>query len=148
MQSFVYDIATSLRSAGTNVAIVSGLKIQDLVRPKKVNTSENSVIYKIPCSGPCSKSYVGETGRGLKTRLQEHKRDVRNHNVSNAMVLHIEKCHNLPAWDSATVMKKGMSKPIRRAMEAAYILLEDTVNIKPGFCSWSRIGAKMVLKNK
>ena len=64
------------------------------------------------------------------------------------MVLHIEKCHHLPAWDSATVMEKGMPKPIRRAMEAAYILLEDTVNIKPGFYSWSRIGAKMVLKNK
>ena len=47
-----------------------------------------------------------ETGRGLNTRLKEHKRDVRNHNRSNAIVLHIEKCQNLPDWNSAHVIEK------------------------------------------
>ena len=74
--------------------VVSGMKIENLSRQKTKMSENNSVVYKIPCSGPCKKSYVGETGRGLKTRLNEHKRDVRNHNTSNAMVLHLENVNN------------------------------------------------------
>ena len=140
------SIAACLRAAGTNVAIVSGKKIDNLVRPKISKSRSDSVVYKIPCSGSCNKSYVGETGRGLTTRLKEHKRDVRNHNTSNAMVLHMEKCHNLPAWDRAHAIEEGMTKSIRKAMEAAHILLDDTLNSKPGFFTWSKSGAKLALK--
>ena len=103
-------------------------------------------MYKIPCSGACNKSYIGETGRGLETTLREHKRDVRNHNRSNAMVLHIETCETLPNWNQAEVIEKGMSKSIRKALEAAHISLENTVNEKPGFFTWAKSGAKMALK--
>ena len=142
------EIATSLQASGINVAIVSGFKVRDLACSKIATTASNSVIYRIPCSGPCSKSYVGETGRGLKTRLQEHRRDVRNHNVSNAMVLHLEHCQNLSAWDKATVIEANLSKPIRKAMEAAYIMMEDTMNVKPGFYTWSRHSAKIAMKKR
>ena len=32
-------------------------------------------IYDVPCKG-CSQTYIGETGRLLKTRLAEHKAEV------------------------------------------------------------------------
>ena len=62
------------------------------------------------------------------------------------MVLHIEQCQKLPAWGSAHVIEEGMSKSIRKAMEAAHILLDDTLNSKPGFFTWAKSGAKIVLK--
>ena len=100
---------------------MSGFKVRDLARLQITSTARKSVTYRISCSGPCSKSYVGETGRGLETRLQEHKRDVRSHNVSNAMMLTLEHRQNLPAWDKAiTVIEDNMCKPIRKAMDAAY----------------------------
>ena len=127
---------------------MSGRKIGNLTRPKPENAESDSIVYKIPCSGPCNKSYIGETGRGLKTRLQEHKRDVRDHNRSNALVLHIEKCQHLPAWGRAEVIEKGMTKSVRKAVEAAHIGLQDTVNERPGFFTWAKSGAKIALQKK
>jgi predicted GIY-YIG superfamily endonuclease len=46
-----------------------------LVRPES-DRPKTDVIYKIPCE--CGKSYIGETGRTLETRLKEHKRNVSN----------------------------------------------------------------------
>ena len=138
-------IANKLRAAGSNVAIVSGKKIANLTRSNLEKPESDSVVYKIPCSGPCRKAYIGETGRGLETRLKEHKRDVRNHNRSNALVLHLEKCENLPAWEKAFVIEHDMSKSIRKAMEAAHIMMEDTMNEKPGFFTWAKTGAKCAL---
>ena len=138
-------IAGCLRSAGSNVTIVAGQKIENLIRPHSTKSSSKSVVYKIPCSGACNKSYVGETGRGLITRINEHKRDVRNHNKSNAIVLHIEECKKLPDWGKALVIEEGMSKSVRKAMEAAHILLDDTLNSKPGFFTWSKSAARIVL---
>ena len=97
--------------------------------------------------GSCNKSYIGETGSGLDTRLKEHKRDVRNHNRQNALVLHLEKCQNLPAWDRAHVSEEGIPNSIRKAMKAADIIFEETLNEKPGFFTWAKYGARMALKN-
>ena len=58
-----------------------------------------------PCGG-CRKKYVGETGRGLKTRVAEHKRDVMEHRVSNAMVLHVEESNHLPRWEGASILQE------------------------------------------
>ena len=62
------------------------------------------------------------------------------------MVVHIEACQKLPDWGKAEVIEKGMPKSIRKAMEAAHILLDNTLNSKPGFFTWSTIAARIVLE--
>ena len=72
---------------------------------KNHSSEENSVVYEIPCKG-CYKTYVGETGRGLDIRLKEQRSDIKFHRVSNAIVLHIDKCNHLPDCDRARILEK------------------------------------------
>ena len=50
------------------------------ILPKAKDSVERSsrpgVVYQIPCRD-CTGIYIGETGRAYKTRLAEHKRDLR-----------------------------------------------------------------------
>ena len=139
-------IAQNLESAGMKVAIGTGRTSGDILKRKNEPRSENtnSVVYQIPC-GVCHKKYVGETGRGLKTRLAEHKRDVREHRMSNAMVLHMEESDHLPRWEGASVLRQCENKQMRRAVEAAHIRLDETTNTRTGFYTLAKCTAKLIL---
>ena len=97
-------------------------------------------MYNVPC-GACNKSYIGETGRGLQTRLSEHKRDIRNHMEYSAFVVHAEKTSHLPNWGAASVLAVCGNKARRKATEAAYIAVNDTINIRAGFMKWAKLAA-------
>ncbi len=45
------------------------------------------VIYQIPCSG-CDKTYTGQTGRILGTKLKEHRGSFRRHDTNSCVALH------------------------------------------------------------
>ena len=109
-------------------------------------TEKKSVVYQIPC-GSCTKSYIGETGRGLVTRLKEHKRDLKNHADHSAFVIHAEKSHHLPNWDGAKILTSCKNKDIRKATEAAYITMNDTINIRVGSMKWAEPGAAYTVKH-
>ena len=64
-----HDITTAMRPHSTLRSLLVNLK--DKCKPEE----QSEVIYQIPCKN-CSKSYIGETGRLLKTRLDEHKAEV------------------------------------------------------------------------
>ena len=55
------------------------------ILPKAKDSVERSsrpgVVYQIPCRD-CTGIYIGETGRAYKTRLAEHKRDLRPENLA------------------------------------------------------------------
>ena len=130
-------ISKTLEKAGVNVAVNSGTKIKEMVDRKTPKTSGSdvppkSVIYEIPCGG-CNQSYVGETGRGVETRLKEHKSDVKFHRTSNAIVLHIEKCNHLPDWKNTRILERNLKKQTRKILEAAHISARDTLNSRVGF---------------
>ena len=114
------------------ITTATGTKIADLVKMKRPkHTQPCSVVYKIPCGG-CDTAYYGETGRGLRTRVNEHKNDFRHHRLSNAMVVHSEKEGHLPRWKDATIIHQGLTKSKRKAMEAAIIATSPNINTKPG----------------
>lgn len=63
---------------GVNVAIKPIRTIKSVVRNIKdviPFNKKTDCIYEIPC-GSCEKTYVGETGREIETRLKEHKTEV------------------------------------------------------------------------
>ena len=65
---------------------------------KKKQENTNSMVYKVPCGG-CYKVYIGETYRGLKKRLSEHKADIRCHKPKSSFVMHIDNKQHLPGWE-------------------------------------------------
>jgi hypothetical protein len=47
----------------------------DLIMKKKRTPEkiyQKNVVYKIPCKEPCPVSYIGQTGKSLKTRIKQH----------------------------------------------------------------------------
>ena len=127
------DIAEGLKQAGIKIVEKSGIKIGDIVKNKERKTNnENSIVYKIPCGG-CSKSYIGETYRGLKTRLSEHKRDFRNYRLTNSMVVHAEQENHLPKWEDAEAIMTGLSKTHRKIFESVFIEKFSCTNHRGGF---------------
>ena len=130
-------IARALEKAEMKVTTTSGTKIKEMIERRPKNATDHdaapkSVVYEIPCGG-CDKSYVGETGRGVETRLKEHKSDVKFHRTSNAIVLHIDECHHLPEWTGVRVLEKGVKKRTRKILEAAHIASKNTLNSRNGF---------------
>ena len=129
--SKTHEIARVLKSAGIRVMERTGSKISELIKGNKIGKSDSSIVYKVPCGG-CTKAYVGETYRGLKTRISEHKRDVRNHKTASSFVIHIEEEQHLPEWNRAEIMWSGREKSRRKIMESAAIETVPNINCKRG----------------
>ena len=109
-----------------------------LVHPKdkqdKMDTC--NVVYRIDCQN-CSNSYVGETGRKLKTRIGEHKKDVETHtsktltragkNLSqselhkSAIMDHVARHNHVIDWDSPSILDKESTQRTRQIREAIRI---------------------------
>ena len=139
-------IAKQLETSGFKVAFSSGKKVGDmLTRHELRKTEDKSLVYKIPCRS-CEKSYIGETGRGLETRLKEHKRDMRNSADHSALVIHAQKTNHLPNWGGAGILALCKNRENRKATEAAYIAMNETINIRVGSMKWAKSAAMYSLK--
>ena len=134
-------IANELEKTGFKVAFASGKKVGDVVKKTTADKSQDkSIVYKVPC-GVCNKSYIGETGRGLETRLKEHKRDLKNNMEHSAFVVHALNTSHLPNWGGAGILTSCRSKENRKATEAAHIAMNETINIRAGFMKWAKAAA-------
>ena len=91
------------------------------IRPKRDPHDTKGVIYQIPCLD-CDRSYIGETGRTLKTRLTEHRRNCRNGDVQRSGVAQhsIEDDYQID-WKESVVIDREMNLYRRRVKEALYI---------------------------
>ena len=71
------------------------------------------VVYQIPCRD-CTGIYIGETGRAYKTRLAEHKKDLKpanlakvddnNFNKKTALVKHVIAKDHRVDWDHSKIL--------------------------------------------
>ena len=57
-------------------------------RPSKDSEKCGGGVYQIPCRS-CKKSYIGESGRELKKRIQEHKYGIITHNPKSGIATHV-----------------------------------------------------------
>ena len=62
-------------------------KIKSFVSSNTPKSLSPKGVYRINCNN-CDKFYIGETGRSSAERIKEHKYDLRNNKLNNAMFVH------------------------------------------------------------
>ena len=77
-------------------------------KKKRLTKPKRKVSYMKSLVKDVTKLMWGETWRGVDVRLKEHKNYVKFHRVSNAIVLHIEKCDHLPDWDRTRLLEQNI----------------------------------------
>ena len=79
------------------------------------------IVYKINCLN-CESSYVGQTKRKLKTRIKEHKADIRKSTSEISVVSRhqLNEIHELD-WDNIRILDTEQSLMKRRISEMIYI---------------------------
>lgn len=77
-------------------------------------------VYKIDCS--CGKSYIGETRWSLKTRLKEHRADIKNgRSRTSALVEHSSKTKHHVCLENARIIAREDHYQKRKIKEAIKI---------------------------
>ena len=62
-------------------------------------------VYSIPCEEG-SVIYIGETGRNLKVRIEEHKREVKSKDPKNGITVHVQKTAHIISWQEARILAR------------------------------------------
>ena len=113
-----------LNEAGVNVALRPVHTIHYVLPlPKDPYTSEDigCIIYEIPCLD-CNFVYIGQTKRGLKSRLAEHKRATLNQKPEqSALCVHEMEFEHNTDWISAKILKVENNCSKRLVSEAWFI---------------------------
>ena len=113
------------------------------------------VVYEVSCA-MCNKVYVGETGRRLNKRIEEHKKDLQKNTNrgattraarlascdeehSSAITDHMLQANHLPNWDDVKVLSNESIRLDRQIREAIHIRTRDTVNRDEGAYQLSHV---------
>ncbi|XP_055551247.1 uncharacterized protein LOC129733746, partial [Wyeomyia smithii] len=126
-----------LNKQGITLAHKPGGKIKDTVFSRlkdpipKMKTK--NVVYEVPCGTDDGKVYVGQTGRMLETRINEHKNDIRKKEAKTGLVQHhLDHGHNFD-FDNTKILERIENQESRTIAEAFHIRRvgdERTVNMQ------------------
>lgn len=93
-----------------------------------LNTCDSfSVIYAIMCP-VCKKLYIGQTGRNIRIRIYEHKRDINRRNKEQPVAKHFLD-HDVDSKDIMVIILDNSSRDrnTRLRLEEAWIRVLDTL---------------------
>ncbi|XP_053989899.1 uncharacterized protein LOC128882340, partial [Hylaeus volcanicus] len=113
-------IAKTLRKFDIETIFTTDRKIGQMLRnPKDSLHLRTPGIYSIPCS--CGKEYIGQTGRLIRTRLNEHMNNIKNVNTEKSAVAeHFYRTNHVIEFDKANVLASidnYQQRVIREAIE-------------------------------
>jgi len=101
--------------------------------------SHSNVVYKIRCL-QCSTSYVGQTHRLLKIRIEEHRSHIRRNTGQNSVITehHLKYAHDFD-WDNVEILDEELHFNERLISEMIHIkkqsnslnLQQDTELLNP-----------------
>ena len=159
---YIAGLSEAIRREGEKVGLKTVFAANDTlkkrlthVKPKGENKYKNLVL-KIPCN--CGANYVGETGRQLKVRVNEHRRNWEKmkrdkdekkeiENISSLLAIHaVEKDHQIK-WEEVKILASEVNMKKRKIHEAAAIYLEEEVISQPSF-EIPRIWQPMIREEK
>jgi len=90
--------------------------------------SKNNVVYKIQCRD-CEATYVGQTKRQLKTRLREHKNNLKLDQSKHSVISeHITKYNHSFDWENTKIMDSE-SRYFKRIISEMIHIKEQKVSL-------------------
>ena len=118
------NIKTAFRSSSTLRSLLTHVKVPTPPEEHKC------VVYRVPCD--CGSVYVGETGRQMKTRIEEHKRAVMKADPNNAIAEHVWSTGHKILWDETISIDHDGDWFRRRIKEALHIRSSNAMNSDSG----------------
>ena len=95
----INNVKFILRSLNINVIFSFKNTIRNFLI-KNSPENKSCCIYKVPCF-QCNRYYIGQTGKGLETRVKQHKYAIRSANESNALFNHVRDEGHSIDWENA-----------------------------------------------
>ncbi|XP_062716986.1 uncharacterized protein LOC134292157 [Aedes albopictus] len=95
--------------------------------------SQKNVVYSVPCGTNDGKVYIGQTGRKLDTRINEHKNDVRRNDNRTGLTQHTLCDGHIFNFDETKIVERIADQESRIAAETFHIKLageNNTVNLQ------------------
>ena len=129
-EKFSNNISRLLRKFDINIVHNIPYKLNKYIKKGKdnlKNMNQKGVVYQINCND-CAKNYVGQTGRLLSTRVNEHRNNI-NHNKKYHSVItnhkinskkDNEKMHEFN-WEKAKILHRDNNTKNREFVEMLYI---------------------------
>lgn len=118
------------------------------VKDKTDNMKKTEVIYQLECN--CGKNYIGQTKQYVKTRLEQHKKDIDKGLSRTGLSAHIcnNKDHKID-WDNVRILDTVSRDNTRLFYEMYHILSnENTLNIQSDFNGFNNIYNNIIKKFK
>ena len=145
MQGTTERLTKLFRSHNISTAVKPAKTLRrQLVHMKDKIDKDNTCdcVYEIPCKN-CDQKYIGTTGRPLRVRLKEHKKDVEDNQKRNftrsarkssltelnksAVTDHVNRFNHEIDWENTRVLTKESNENIRLYKEAIAIRREPHV---------------------
>jgi PHD/YefM family antitoxin component YafN of YafNO toxin-antitoxin module len=115
-------------------------------KPKTMERSK--VIYKVDCE--CGKDYIGQTGRKLSTRIDEHKKYIEKKTPKSGLAAHALTDSHVFNFDTPTILATERVKKKRETKESLLIYKnrDKSVNIKRDTDNIKRVYRQLVNNTK
>jgi hypothetical protein len=125
--SKIRKITNLFKNTNIGIALRTTSSIHQLTKPAIADQTldhERSGVYQLTCN-TCQRSYIGQTRRNLKSRFQEHARNIKNNDPQSAYALHTLNCgHEYGNInDTMTLLKHINSPALLLPYEQMYIQL-------------------------
>ena len=113
-----YDIELAHKPTNTIKSNICHMK------DKRENQDKAGIVYQLECKD-CNASYIGESGRCLKDRIKEHKKDVTKKNDKSNVYHHVRDTGHSFDFNNTRVLDVERMAYKRRYLESAYSVIED-----------------------
>jgi len=128
---YIKNISESIDRSIDKRKFITGYRILNKItglikRHKDIDRSEenNNIVYKVFCNN-CNASYVGQTKRKLKTRLNEHKNNVKLEESKHSVITKhmVENIHTFD-WQNVKILDHETNYFKRMIAEMIYIKIQ------------------------
>jgi hypothetical protein len=116
---FAFD---QLKNFGVKAAHKPSTTLRTLltrIKDRREVDESTGVVYQISCGG-CNAQYIGETGRELGRRVEEHQRAIRNRQQSSHLYRHIQDTQHTIDWPNTKILAFQRNLYPRRIVEACF----------------------------